>query len=65
MSVYLDDSHLREDFDMISDYMEEVRDQALQKLTLLEFAALMNDIKEFQIRYNEERIEEYASNQME
>ena len=40
---------------MIKDYMDEIHDQALQKLTLLELAALFNDFKEFCIRYREER----------
>ncbi len=51
--------------EMIKDYMDEIHDQALQKLTLLELAALFNDYREFCIRYKEERDLQLARDQME
>ncbi len=52
--IPLDDSHLREDNTMLLNYMDIVKEQAMQKLTNLEMAALLNDFEEFQIRYREE-----------
>lgn len=44
---------------MIRDYMDVVYDQALEKLTPLEIAALLHDYKEFCVRYQEEKNSEY------
>ena len=50
---------------MIKDYMDVVKDQALDKLTPIELAALFNDFAEFCVRYREEKEMEFAQNQME
>lgn len=50
---------------MIKDYMDVVYDQALEKLTPIEIAAILHDYKEFCVRYREEKDEEFASNQLE
>jgi hypothetical protein len=49
---------------MIADYMDVVRDEALEKLTTLERAAIFNDLKEFIVRYREDRELEEAQNRM-
>lgn len=40
---------------MLMKYMDEIRDQAVIKLTILEYCALFNDFEEFCVRYREER----------
>jgi len=52
----IDDSHLLEDYTMFEYYMNEIKEQAMQKLTSLELAALYEDKKEFMYLYNEEMI---------
>ena len=54
-----------EDIEMITEYMEKVRDEALEKLTTLERAALFNELNEFIVRFREERDLENARSQME
>lgn len=46
---------------MLKNYMEDVREEALQKLTLLEIAALFRDFREFQVRWREERDSKWES----
>lgn len=46
-SAHLDRSQDGEDFLAIDKYMSEVRDQALEKLSVTEIAALFEDIKHF------------------
>lgn len=53
-----DSSQDGQDFDMLHDYMETIRTQAIQKLTNLELAAIFEDFDDFLIRYREEQEEE-------
>lgn len=48
-----------EDEEMLYDYMEKIKAEALKKLTNLEIAALFDDLKEFTIRLREESEERY------
>ena len=43
-----------EDLVMLEHYMEQIRKEAIQKLSNLELAALYDDFEDFQIRYREE-----------
>ncbi len=42
------------DEDMLYNYMDKIKEEALKKLTNLEVAALFDDFKEFAIRLREE-----------
>jgi hypothetical protein len=55
MNLRVDDSYLIEDTTMLEAYMDEVRTRTIERLTLLELAALFEDLREFQIRLREER----------
>ena len=50
-----------EDVVMLEHYMEEIRKEAIQKLSNLELAAIFEDFEDFRIRYREHQEEEYAS----
>ena len=41
---------------MLEKYMEKVREQALEKLSAMEIAAINNDVAEFRVRWQEEKV---------
>ena len=53
--IYQDDSHLREHLYNILNYMDEVREEVIETLTPLQFAAITNDVQLFEIEYNKQR----------
>jgi len=46
-NAHLDRSQDGEDMSLLEKYMNQVRDQVLEKLTPLEIAAIFEDIKDF------------------
>lgn len=48
------------DWDKYKDYMDDIRDKALEKLDKLERAAIFEDIKEFIFEYQRKCEKEYA-----
>jgi hypothetical protein len=65
MSLRVDDSHLREEWEYMNEYMEKVRDEAISLLSPMQLAAIFEDYHDFCVRYNEEQDRNRAEAQYE
>lgn len=65
MSLPVDDSSVREEWEFMNEYMEKVREQAISLLSPMQLAALFEDYKDFCVRYNEEQERKRSESQYE
>jgi len=56
---------LKKDLSMLEEYMQTVKEEAIQKLNNLELAAIYENFEDFQIRYIEFIQEKYFNNTIE